>query len=76
MLEDQEVHGRYLGPSRAVGNMTFKVLNDKGNTLHRSSFRPLTREEEDNPEEREKRKVFDARVGECLGSNMKPEDNY
>jgi hypothetical protein len=47
---DQEVYGRYLGPSKAVGClMTSKILSEKGNTLHRSTFRPLTREELDDP---------------------------
>jgi hypothetical protein len=42
--EDQEVYGRYLGPSRGVGClMTSKILNEKGHTLHRSSFVPLPR---------------------------------
>jgi Reverse transcriptase (RNA-dependent DNA polymerase) len=73
--EDQEVYGRYLGPSRSVGSlMTSKILNEKGNILHRSSFRSLTRTEEDNPEEKIKRRTFDQTIGEILGPNMQPED--
>jgi hypothetical protein len=54
--------------------MTSKILNEKGNTLHRSSFRPLTQEEENNIDEKEKRKAFDRKVAEYLGPDMKMEE--
>jgi hypothetical protein len=42
LASDQEKYARDLGPSRGVGNlMTSKLLNDKGNTLYRSTFRAL-----------------------------------
>ena len=75
MPDDQEVYGRYLGPSRGVGNlMTSKLLTVKGNTIHRSTFRPLTIEEEDDPKEKEKRKSFDKQIGDILGPTMTPDD--
>jgi hypothetical protein len=71
---DREVYARYLGPSKAVGClMTSKLLNDKDSTLHRSSFRPLTREEVDDPTEKEKRRAFDKRIIEILGGAVTPE---
>jgi hypothetical protein len=67
--DEQEVYGRYLGPSRAVGSlMTSTILNEKGNILHRSSA------EEDNPEEMAKRKAFDQKIGDIVGPNMQAED--
>jgi hypothetical protein len=54
--------------------MTSKILNERGNTLHRSSFRPLTQEEENNIDEKEKRKAFDRKVAEYLGPDMKMEE--
>jgi hypothetical protein len=73
--DDREVYGKYLGPSRGVGNlMTSKLLTVKGNTIHRSTFRSLTREEDDDPKEKEKRKDFDKRIEEILGPSMSPED--
>ncbi|KAG7370183.1 reverse transcriptase RNA-dependent DNA polymerase [Nitzschia inconspicua] len=73
--EEQERYGRYLGPARGVGNlMTAKVLNEKGNVIYRSTFRAITREEEDNPKEQELRNDFDRKVEEILGPDMKPED--
>jgi hypothetical protein len=50
---DCKKYGRYLGPSRDVGTMmTSKILNDKGNTLYRLSFRALTQDELDSQKER------------------------
>ena len=73
--DDQEKYARYLGPSRGVGNlMTSKLLNDKGNTLYRSTFRALTREEIDSPKEQELRKAFDVKIEGVLGPDLNPED--
>jgi hypothetical protein len=72
---EQEVYARYLGPSRAVGSlMTAKLLNEKGNILHRSSFRPFTKDEIDDPKERKKRDDFDRTINDVLGPNMTPDD--
>jgi hypothetical protein len=73
--EDREIYARYLGPSRAIGClMTSKLLNEKGNILHRSSFRSLTKDEFDDPKEKERRNTFDQRVGTVLGPGMTPDD--
>ena len=73
--DDQEKYARYLGPSRGVGNLlTSKLLNDKGNTLHRSTFRALTQEEIDSPKEKELRNEFDRKIEEVLGPAMNPDD--
>ena len=73
--DDQEVLARYLGPSRGVGNiMTSKLLTMKGNTIHRSTFRGLTTEEEDDPKEQERRREFDKRIAELLGQHMTMDD--
>jgi hypothetical protein len=42
--------------------MTAKLLNEKGNILHRSSFRPVTKDEMGDPKEREKRDTFDRKI--------------
>jgi hypothetical protein len=72
---DREVYARYLGPSRSVGSlMTSKLLNEKGNTLHRSSFRSLTREELDDPKEKAIRDAFDKKIEAVLGPTMQHGD--
>jgi hypothetical protein len=73
--DDQEVLARYLGPSRGVGNlMTSKLLTIKGNTIHRSTYRALTREEEDDPKEKQRRCEFDKTITELLGHHMTMDD--
>ena len=43
---DNFVLGRYLGPSTDIGPaMTCKLLNNKGNYIHRSTLRALTADE-------------------------------
>jgi hypothetical protein len=75
MPDDQEVYARYLGPSRGVGGlMTSKMLTSDGNTIHRSTFRALTKEEEDDPMEQEMRKQFDRKIERILGPHMSPDD--
>jgi hypothetical protein len=75
LASNQEKYARYLGPSRGVGSlMTSKLLNDKGNTLYRSTFRALTQEEIDSPKEQEMRKAFDRKIEEILGPNLNPDD--
>ena len=73
--DDQEVYGRYLGPSRDVGSMmTAKILKKNGGTIHRSTFRALTQGEIDSPTEALKRKEFEDRIKTVLGDKMKEED--
>jgi hypothetical protein len=48
--EDKLVLGRWLGPSIDVGPaMTGKILKNNGNTCHVSTYRPLTKEEYQDP---------------------------
>jgi hypothetical protein len=66
MAEDQEKYGRYLGPSRDVGSlMTSKILNDKGNTLYRLTFRALTQDKLDSQKEKALQDKFDKDVVVC-----------
>ena len=73
MPHEQEKYGRYLGPSRNVGSlMTARILNITGNTVHRSTFRALTREEVDDPDEKATRETFDKEVYRILGPAFNP----
>jgi hypothetical protein len=75
MAEDQEKYGRYLGPSSDVGSlMTSKILNDKGNTLYRSTFRALIQDQLDSQKEKALRDEFDKVVERVLGVAFDPGD--
>jgi hypothetical protein len=75
MAEDQETHVRYLGPSRDVGSMmTSKILNDKGSTLYRSTFRALTQDKLDSQKEKAIRDKYDKDVECVLGDAFDPAD--
>jgi hypothetical protein len=54
--------------------MTAKLLTVKGNTIHRSKYRALTREEIDDPKEKDQRSTFDQKLEAVLGSSMSPDD--
>ena len=59
------VLGRYLGPSMDIGPaMTAKILKPNGQVVHRSTLRPLTRDEWEDPLEIQERKEFDEAVDE------------
>ena len=73
--EDNFVLGRYLGPSTDIGPaMTCKLLNIKGNYIHRSTVRALTPDELVDPLEIKEREVFDKAIELKLGPAAKPED--
>jgi hypothetical protein len=54
--------------------MTSKILNDKGNTLYRSTFRALTQDEIDSPIEKSIRDEFDRKIAKVLGDAFNPSD--
>jgi len=73
--DDNFVLGRYLCPSTDIGPaMTCKLLNIKGNYLHRSTVRALTPDELMDPLEIKAREAFDKAIEEKLGPAAKPED--
>lgn len=62
--------GRWLGPSDAVGSkMTYWCLMaDTLKIIPRSTVRPLTKDELNDPEEKKQREEFDAKVHERWGT--------
>jgi hypothetical protein len=73
--DDQEVCGRYLGPSRDVRSMmTAKILKKNGGTIHQSTFCVLMQSEIDSPTEALKCKEFDDQISTVLGDKMNEED--
>ena len=73
--DDNFVLGRYLGPSTDIGPaMTCKLLNVKGNYIHRSTVRALTDDEVADILEIKERKAFDTAIEIKLGPASKPED--
>ena len=73
--EDNFVLGRYLGPSTDIGPaMTCKLLNIKGNYIHRSTVRALTDDELADTLEIKEREAFDQAIEIKLGPAAKPED--
>ena len=60
--------GRWLGPTDDVGQpMCSWILKENCQVVARSTVRPLTEEEERDPEEQKKMKEFDVAVTEKLG---------
>ena len=58
--EDKLVLGRYLGPSTDIGPaMTAKILKRNGQTVHRTTLRALTEDEDQDQAELAARKSFD-----------------
>ena len=69
------VLGRYLGPSIDVGPaMSAKILKANGAVVHRSTYRPLTLEEQSLPDEIKEREAFDQAILAKLGPKMDPSD--
>jgi hypothetical protein len=54
--------------------MAAKVLKSNGQTLVRTTFRPLTADELLMEDEKKKRNDFDRKIKEILGEGFKPED--
>jgi hypothetical protein len=70
-----EVLGRYLGPAVDIGPaMAAKILKQNGQTVVRSTVRPLTEDEMKNPDMKKKRDAFDVEIESRLGKGVKPDD--
>ena len=66
---DQEVLGRYLGPSVDTGpTMTAQILKSNSWVVHRSTYHALTGDEVQDPHHTRKRTKFDAEVTKKLGT--------
>ena len=60
--------GRYLGPATDVGSvMTHKILKSNGEHVCRSTARPLTDDEQDDPVHKQTRRVFNDEIARRLG---------
>jgi hypothetical protein len=71
--EDQQVLGKYCGPSPGVGTrMTAKLLTKDGNFFHTLTFRPLNSDEIE--QEKDQRLEFLAQVEKRLGDKSDPKD--
>ena len=70
--EDNEVLGRYLGPSFDIGPaMTAKILKANGQVVHRSTLRGLTEEELLSDEHKKLREEYDKGINVKLGERIK-----
>ena len=69
----REILGRVLGPATGAGNeMAQWVLKCNGMVVPRRSLRPLQVAELHSPEEKERRKIFDACISSKLGTSVTP----
>ena len=67
--------GRWLGPSTDIGpELCGKILNENGRWMYRSSYRHLTEDEVNSPEERKKRESCDQMIYSRLGSSASTQD--
>ena len=67
--KDKWVLGRWLGPSTHIGPALFaEILKGNGRCVYRSSYRHLTEDEQNSPEERKKRQSYDQMIHTRLGS--------
>ena len=66
---DRWVLGRWLGPSTDIGPaLCAKILNKNGRCVYRSSYRHLTEDDQNSPEEKKKRESYDQMIHSKLGS--------
>ena len=73
--EDKLILGRWLGPSIDVGPaMTGKILKNNGNTRHVSTYRPLTKEELEDPVKQNQMNQFNIDIHEALGPSVNEGD--
>ena len=73
--EDKDILGRYLGPSLDVGSAkTAKILKAKGNTIHVSTYRNLTKQEYTSKIEQQQIINFTEAVNERLGPSANIDD--
>lgn len=69
--DPKEVYGRWLGPAPDIGPaMASKVLKANGQVIVLSTYRGLSQEELDNPEEQKLRDKFDLGIKQKLGDIM------
>ena len=66
---DKEQLGRWLGPTvpEVGATMCAKILKENGNVLHRSTYRPLTKEERANEACAAARRNFDIKIQQRYG---------
>ena len=73
--DDKWVLGRWLGPSIDIGPVLCeKILKDNGMCVYMSSYRDLTEDEVNSPEERKKRESYDQVIYSRLGSSESTQD--
>ena len=73
--DDNWVLGRWLGPSTDIGPaLCAKILKENGRCVYRSSYRLLTEDEVNRPEERKKRESYDQMIHSKLGSSASTQD--
>ena len=74
-LDDKWDLGHWLGPSMDIGPaLCAKVLKSNGQQEHRSSYRHLTEDEINSPNEKEKRQLFDRLDEQKLGEAAQSTD--
>ena len=72
---DKWVLGRWLGPSTDIGPaLCAKILKENGRCVYRSSYRHLTEDEVNSPEERKKRESYDQMIYSRLVSSASTQD--
>ena len=72
---DKWVLGRCLGLSIHIGPaLCSKVLQKNGRYVYRSSYRHLTEDEQNSPEERKERESYDQLIHSKLGSPVSTQD--
>ena len=69
------VLGRFLRPSTDIGPaLCAKILKENWRCVYRSSYRHLTEDEQNSPEERKKRESYDQMIHLRLGSPASTQD--
>ena len=72
---DKCVLGRWLGLSTDIGPaLCANIVKENGRCIYRSSYRHLTEDEQNSPEERKKRESYDQMIHSRLGSPARIQD--
>ena len=72
---DKWVLGKWLGSSTDIGPvLCAKILKDNGRCVYISSYRHLTEDEQNSPEEKKKRESYDQLIHSKLGSAVSTQD--
>ena len=73
--DDKEVLGKYLGPSFDIGPaMCAKFLKENGEVVHRSTYRPLTKDELESPKIKDDMTRFNQAINDRHGEGITYED--